>query len=88
MRRFGIEVEFLSPLSAKDLSKKLDIDYMSHRLNGVDKVYQEIPTDNNCEITTMKDRLEDKSVSDRIDPNLLNPFRQNPYSQPLDSFAY
>ena len=69
-------------------TKKMDIDYMSHRLNGVDKVYQEIPTDNNCQITTMKDRLEDNSISDRIDPNLLNPFRQNPYTQPLESFAY
>ena len=68
-------------------TKKMDIDYMNHRLNGVDKVYQEIPTDNNCEITTMKDRLEDNTISDRIDPNLLNPFRQNPYTQPLDSYG-
>lgn len=67
---------------------KLEVDYMNHRLNGVDKVYQEIPTDNNCEITTMKDRLEDMSIADRIDPDLLNPFRQNPYTQPLESFSY
>ena len=67
---------------------KLEVDYMNHRLNGVDKVYQEIPTDNNCEITTMKDRLEDMSIADRIDPELLNPFRQNPYTQPLESFSY
>ena len=57
-------------------------------INNVDKVYQEIPTDNNCEITTMKDRLEDNTIADRIDPNLLNPFRQNPYTQPLEFVFY
>ena len=67
---------------------KLDIDYMNHRLNGVDKVYQEIPQDHNCQITTMKDRLEDNSIAGRLDPELLNPFRQNPYTQPLESFSY
>ena len=49
------------------------------------KVYVEIiPTDNNCEITTMKDRLEDTSIATRIDPSLLNPFRNNPYTQSLN----
>ena len=68
--------------------KKLDNDYLNHRINGVDKVYQEIPTDTTCELTTMKDKLDDSSIADRIDPNLLNPFRNNPFTQPLDSFAY
>ena len=68
--------------------KKLDNDYINHRENGQEKIYQEIPTENNCEITTMKNRLDDYSISDRIDPNLLNPFRNNPYTKPLDSFAY
>ena len=68
--------------------KKMDVDYMNHRLNGVDKVYGIIPQDNTCEITTMKDRLEDTSIANRIDPNLLNPFKQNPYTQSLSSFAY
>tara|TARA_B100000686_G_C16765304_1_gene961363 strand:+ start:132 stop:1919 length:1788 start_codon:yes stop_codon:yes gene_type:complete len=67
---------------------KLEKDYMNHRINSIDKVYQEIPTDNNCEITTMKDRLEDTSIATRIDPSLLNPFRNNPYTQSLESFAY
>lgn len=68
--------------------KKIEGDYMNYRENGPEKVYQEIPTDNTCEVTTMKDRLDDYSISDRIDPNLLNPFRDNPYTKPLDSFAY
>lgn len=68
--------------------KKMDHDYMNHRLNGVDKVYGEIPQDNTCQITTTKDRLDDESIAHRIDPNLLNPFKQNPYTQPLTSFSY
>jgi hypothetical protein len=68
--------------------KKMDVDYMNHRLNGVDKVYGVIPQDNTCEITSMKDRLEDNSIANRIDPNLLNPFKNNPYTQSLNSFAY
>jgi len=70
--------------------KKLDIDYMNHRLNGPDKVYQEIPSDESCELTTMKDRLDDESLKPeyRIDPELLNPFKDNPYTQSLSSFAY
>ena len=68
--------------------KKLDVDYMNHRLNNVDKVYGEIPTDNTCEITTMKDRLEDSNIANRLDPNMLDPFKKNPYTQSLSSFAY
>ena len=32
----------------------------------------------------MKDRLEDNSIANRIDPNLLNPFKTNPYTQSLN----
>jgi hypothetical protein len=67
---------------------KLDKDRMNQRINNVDKVYQEIPTDNNCKLTTMKDRLEDNKIATRIDPSLLNPFRNNPYTQSLESFSY
>jgi len=67
---------------------KLDYDYTNHRLNSVDKVYQNIPEENNGDLTTMKDRLEDEKIAIRIDPSLLNPFKNNPYTQSLDSFAY
>lgn len=67
---------------------KLDYDYMNHRLNAADKVYQLPKNDSNGEITTMKDQLEDNKIAGRIDTNLLNPFRNNPYTQSLESFAY
>ncbi len=68
--------------------KKIEDDYMNHRLNGVDKVYGVIPQDNTCQITTTKDRLNDNSIANRIEPGILDPFKQNPYSQSLSSFAY
>ena len=36
----------------------------------------------------MKDKLEDKKLANRIDPIILNPFKDNPYTQSLESFAY
>jgi hypothetical protein len=67
--------------------KKIETDYFSHRQAGLDKVYDEIPTKKSYEITTMKDRLDDESIATRIDPKLLNPFRNNPYTQTLGSVA-
>ena len=54
----------------------------------MDRVYENIPSKESKEITTMKLRLDDESIATRIDPQLLNPFRNNPYSQSLESFAY
>jgi hypothetical protein len=67
---------------------KLDYDYMNHRLNAAEKVYQNIPEENNGDLTSMKDRLDDEKIAVRVDPSLLNPFRNNPYTQSLESFAY
>ena len=69
--------------------KKMDYDYMNHYENAVGKVYQNIPKEENIgDLTTMKDRLEDEKIAVRIDPSLLNPFKSNPYTQSLESFAY
>ena len=66
---------------------KLDYDYTNHRKNAVGKVYQNKEADIG-EITTMKDKLEDTKLAIRTDPSILNPFRNNPYTQSLESFAY
>ena len=62
---------------------------MNHRLNSVDRVYQPSPDEEiKGQTTTMKDHLEDDSIASRISPDLLNPFRNNPLTQSLESFAY
>ncbi len=68
---------------------KLDYDYTNHRLNSLDRLYG--PTkdmDNQGDVTTMKETLDDNSIANRINPELLNPFRNNPLTQSLESFAY
>ena len=57
------------------------------RINNQDKIYQEIPQDYTCEFTQDKDTLDNVKISDRLDTNLLDPFRNNPYTQSLASFA-
>ena len=68
--------------------KKIENDYFTYSISNPDKIYQEIPTDNTCEYTQDKDTLDNVKLSDRLDPNMLDPFRENPYTQSLASFAY
>jgi hypothetical protein len=70
--------------------KKIESDYFNPRINNADKVYQDIPTDSTDirEYTQEKDTLDNVKLSDRLDPVMLDPFRENPYTQSLASFAY
>jgi hypothetical protein len=54
-----------------------------------DKIYNSIPQKNQCGETHFKDTLPNKPIGiDRIEPGLLDAFRKNPFTQPLDSFFY
>ena len=69
--------------------KKIDSDYMNQSENKLSRVYSTNIDASNIELTTMKNKLEDSELmSDRIDKDLLNPFKNNPYTQSLSSFAY
>jgi len=69
--------------------KKIETDYFNHRINNPDKQYQDTPTEYNCYGERDKDTLDnDHMFSNRIDPENLDPFRKNPYTQSLSSFAY
>ena len=70
--------------------KKIESDYFMPRINNLDKVYQEIPTEQEDvrEYTQEKDTLDNVTLADRLDPSMLDPFKQNPYTQSLASFAY
>ena len=66
--------------------KKLDQDRDNQYAPIADKLYTQIPTLNDCTITTDKNVLNDESISDRINPDILDAFKTNPYTQPLDSY--
>ena len=68
--------------------KKIEDDYFNHRINGVTHVFQEIPTEDTCKYTRDKDTLDNDKLSHRIEGNLLDPFKHNPYTHSLHSFAY
>jgi len=70
--------------------KKIESDYFNPRINNLDKVYQEIPSEQEDvrEYTQEKDTLDNVTLADRLDPGMLDPFKQNPYTQSLASFAY
>jgi hypothetical protein len=68
--------------------KKIESDYFNHHQTGVERVYQNIPTDNACEYTRDKDTLDNDKLAYRIEGDLLDPFKHNPYTQSLHSFAY
>ena len=68
--------------------KKIESDYFNHHQTGVDRVYQVIPQDQPCELTRSKDTLDNDKLAYRIEGDLLDPFKHNPYTQSLHSFAY
>ena len=49
------------------------------------KTYNSMPQQNQFGQTNMKDALPNEELSNRLDPNLLNAFRKNPYTQSLHS---
>ena len=66
--------------------KKLDSDYMTQYQTGLDKVYQKLPKDFPCQLTKDKFELDDAELLiEQINPDLLNPFRENPYTHSLAS---
>jgi hypothetical protein len=67
---------------------KLDSDYITQHGTNISKIYGKIPSDFNCQITQDKYTLDNDKLSDRIYPELLDPFRENPLTQSLSSFAY
>ena len=69
--------------------KKNESDYYNHRQTHYDRMNPEYLAKDTSEFTHFKDKLDDRSIAGRTtDPNLLAPFRNNPYTQSLESFAY
>ena len=52
------------------------------------KVYNSLPQKNQFGQTEQKKQLPNKPIASRLDPNILDPFKDNPYTQSLHSFAF
>jgi hypothetical protein len=72
--------------------KKDEQDYFNHRQTHYDRMNTEYLPKNTCNFTQFKNKLDDSSIGSmdggRIDPSLLTPFKDNPYTQSLSSFVY
>ncbi len=69
-------------------TKKLNDDYMTQYQTGITNVYSNISTSSETKNTRDKDTLDNMRLSDRLSPDLLDPFRNNPLTKPLSSYAY
>ena len=69
-------------------TKKLDSDYISQYQTGITNIFSNISSSNDNKNTRDKLTLNNEKLSDRIYPELLDPFRNNPLTQPLTSYAY
>ncbi len=61
--------------------------YIQERGVNIDVISNSIPQMNQCNITQGGDRVPNEPIADRINPELLNAFRSNPYSLSLNSWA-
>lgn len=68
--------------------KKIESDYFTNRVTNGDKINGAIPGWDSCVITNDKDTLDNSRIADRINNELLDPFRKNEYTHSLESFAY
>ena len=67
--------------------KKVSIEEKVHQA-GLHKIYENSASETakNCQITKIPNKDDNDNIAVRVeDPNLLNAFKENPYTQPLDS---
>ena len=67
-------------------SKKIEGDVINTRELVSSKVYNSIKEMKMCSVTKEKNDYNYEIMDERIDPELLNAFRKNPYTKSLNSF--
>jgi len=61
--------------------------YLNERGVQANKVYNSIPQLTNCNITQEKEIVPNEPLANRINPEMINAFLENPYTQSLTSWA-
>lgn len=70
-------------------NKKIEADVINVREPYEDKLYSIPPQQNQCGVTAVKERLSEDVNRERINPDNLQAFKENPYTQSLNSvFPY
>jgi hypothetical protein len=70
-------------------NKKIEGDFVNVREPYEDKLYSVPPQQNQCGLTSVKEKLSEDVNRERINPENLKAFHENPFTQPLNSvFPY
>jgi len=68
--------------------KRIEADLINIREPAETFVYEAPPQKNSCGMTRMKAKLPEDTQRERINPEILDAYRQNPYTQPLFSSTF
>lgn len=67
---------------------RIEADQINIREPAETFVYEAPPQKNSCGLTRVKSKLPEDAQRERINPEILNAFRENPYTQSLSSSVY
>jgi hypothetical protein len=68
--------------------RRIEGDQVNIREPAETFVYNAPPQKNSCGLTRVKSKLPEDTIRHRIDADILDAFRENPYTQPLTSSVY
>ena len=68
--------------------KRIEGDQINIREPAETFIYNAPPQKNNCGLTRVKNKLPEDSIRQRINPDILNAYKENPYTQSLSSSIY
>jgi hypothetical protein len=68
--------------------KRIESDQINIREPAETFIYSAAPQKNNCGLTKVKSKLPEDTNRERINPDILKAFRENPYTQSLASSIY
>ena len=62
-------------------------EYLNERGTQANKIYNSIPQMTHINLTQQKEIVPNEPLADRINPDIVNAFKENPYTQSLTSWA-
>jgi hypothetical protein len=68
--------------------RRIEADQINIREPAETFVYEAPPQKNSCGLTRVKSKLPEDTQRARINPEILNAYRENPYTQPLFSSVF
>ena len=68
--------------------KRIEGDQINIREPAETFIYNAPPQKNNCGLTRVKSKLPEETIRQRMNPDILKAFKENPYTQSLSSSVY